>query len=833
MNCERWKGEQMDSERRNDGQKKWKQRDWKQKNWKQKIKRRIKSKVYLALVLVLLLFYAGCSWEKEGARKNGGTVPGKIAAENGKTGADGEASAKQGGKGQEEKETTKWSVTHRALPHLFETATIQGGKIVGCYYDGLGVGVSVCNAETGEELQNFQIRERMEISSVSASGEEILLLGNQEDQVCLWEIKADGDVKKRDSKRDSFKVENLGIFPSVESFFADGNGHYYLWYRMSVPMAEAYGTEELVHNLQTWLDRVYVLDSDKNCICYEQIPDSNGNKLLCVLFDEEDRPYMLARDEDGIYVRRMRTEERAPYEKNRLEGLDVYDLERGKYFDVTQEGLTFLKGGALHLFRLEFTEGGSLAGLERAGKDSLAGLEQARDERLLELAQAGIYEEDVIAMSASGEGVELIDNRAGADRSEYTRITKGEESERVRVTLAVMELSQQMKKAIADFNRNQSEITIEPVIYVKDHDFDAGYQRLQLDLIQGKAPDLIDTAGIDVDVLAGAGSFADLYPFLDGDQELGRDALALSVLKAYETAGKLHVLAPNFYLYSTWGAKSVVQGRSGVSMEELMEILRENGGDVNSIYGFSADESVLRTLCTSEMDEFIDWDEAFCDFENERFWQVLRFAKEYKGKGFESLYNALREKDILFVTSMLSGVEDCCLWSGLFGEPIEFIGCPTASGSGTVAYLGGGIAMNEKAKHPAECWKFIREYVRNGYDEGLGFPLLLDRLEEVLLDSMQEKMVLGEEGKAVKQVRRSYQERDNRQARIYVYKASKNDVEAVRRLIESVSGKYVYHNEIMNIIEEEAESYFQNAKDERQVAAIIQNRVQLYLKENQ
>ena len=42
-----------------------------------------------------------------------------------------------------------------------------------------------------------------------------------------------------------------------------------------------------------------------------------------------------------------------------------------------------------------------------------------------------------------------------------------------------------------------------------------------------------------------------------------------------------------------------------------------------------------------------------------------------------------------------------------------------------------------------------------------------------------------------------------------------------------------YHVEIMKIIEEEAESYFEGQKYAKQVADVIQNRVQLYLLEKQ
>lgn len=66
-----------------------------------------------------------------------------------------------------------------------------------------------------------------------------------------------------------------------------------------------------------------------------------------------------------------------------------------------------------------------------------------------------------------------------------------------------------------------------------------------------------------------------------------------------------------------------------------------------------------------------------------------------------------------------------------------------------------------------------------------------------------------------------------------MFKASQEETGMIRNLIDNVFGKHAYHVEIVKIIEEEAESYFQGRKTAEQVAEIIQNRVQLYLHENQ
>ena len=127
----------------------------------------------------------------------------------------------------------------------------------------------------------------------------------------------------------------------------------------------------------------------------------------------------------------------------------------------------------------------------------------------------------------------------------------------------------------------------------------------------------------------------------------------------------------------------------------------------------------------------------------------------------------------------------------------------------------------------------MKEYLYGGYREGLGFPIIRERLSEVLKASTEEEYTLNEVGKKERCMKKSYQERNNKKATVHVFKASQEEVDVIRNLIDNVSGKHAYHMEIMKIIEEEAESYFQGQKTAEQVAEIIQSRVQLYLYENQ
>lgn len=66
---------------------------------------------------------------------------------------------------------------------------------------------------------------------------------------------------------------------------------------------------------------------------------------------------------------------------------------------------------------------------------------------------------------------------------------------------------------------------------------------------------------------------------------------------------------------------------------------------------------------------------------------------------------------------------------------------------------------------------------------------------------------------------------------IDVYAASKEQVDRVREMIDMARNGESMNSEILNIILEEADRYFEGNKSVDDVAAVIQNRVQLYLNE--
>lgn len=708
------------------------------------------------------------------------------------------ASDADGQKDMGEKPQLHWHVSHSPLSEQYEGATMDGGKIYAYRYVEGGVDISVFAADTVEQTASYGIPDVTEVISISANdSEQICLWGSTENGNALWQVSPNGDIRTIED----IEVEDLGLFPKLKNFYADSNGLYYIWYTMRVPCAEVY--EDGEENVYTALDRIYVKDQQMNTILYEQIPDSYLNKLLSMAFDEEGIPVMLARDRDGYYVQRMRTAVGEKYEPRRLETGESVNLERSGRFAHTKEGLLYVQEGALYLYHLS----------------------DSRNEKLLELAGVGIQEEDIIYLGMDGSTIEVIDNYRGLGHSEYSVIAEGE-SPKTQLTLGVTMLQPEMRRMIASFNRYQNEVTIEPIVYVEGWDYDAGYGKLMLDIIQGKAPDLIT---IYDENLARNGTYSDLYAFMQEDAELKKEDFVSNVLRVYEVNGRLHTIAPSFLVHTMWGAGSTVNGRKGIDAAEMIRLLQSKGGDINSIDGFSADENVLTTLCGLSMDQFIDWSEGTCDFTGNEFQQIIDFTKEYEGKPYESLYRALRNGDVLLTLGLMTSVEDYRLASELYGENVQFIGYPTGRGNGSAAqFTGDSLAINSKSEHQKEAWEFVKYYVQNGYS-GTGFPIVQERFDSVLEESLHEMLVPDEDGKSSKVAKTGYTERDVISIRIF--KCEPEDVEAIRALVNDVSDKFEYHTEIQKIIDEEVPFYLNGQKGIEEVCKTIQNRVQLYLDE--
>ncbi|MCD7750893.1 MAG: extracellular solute-binding protein [Lachnospiraceae bacterium] len=703
--------------------------------------------------------------------------------------------------------------SHVALEGRFEKAIVLDDTVYGCSLSVEGLTVIRQDVQSETVLQQILIADVDEVYGLVAAQEDaVLVVASQEGIVSCWEI-------SEGSSQAELLYEDIGLEDLKDGEVSDcmicqdQEGHYYFWVNAVLP-ANRYSDDADEKTLMN-VGRVYVKDSLMQTLYYEEIPVMKGSRMLGFCFDDEGNPLILAKDSSGSYVKIMDADTQESTEQ-RIDGLEV--MADADAFAVVEGGLLYCQGTYLYEYRVE--------------EQSIA--------TLLDLSVFGITASDIIYLCINDGVYEIVDNY-GTDNSEYACIREGV-SEEIVLTLGINAANLEagytnLYKCVTQFNRYNDNIRIELVNYYDEtaeagSGFDVGRDQLSLDLVRGTAPDLMVVTESMRDMLADKGVFVDLYEMMELDADFDRDDLMTQVTDLYESNGKLYSLAPDFFLMSIWGSSDVIQGRSGVTLTEFEEILEENGRDVNAVWGFYAGEAVLTTLCEINWDVLIDWESRTCDFESETFRMMMEFAAERViGSSTGASYrDSIRSGECLMEMGSIASVADHQLEEAIWDTDLEYIGYPTENGSGTaLKFISDQLAINANSEQKEAAWEFLKYYLTGL--SGHGFPVVTALFEEQMELAMEDDYEWAIDAGEIQLMNKGVYTDNSTGESICVYKASQEDVDTVIGLINSADRRYYSFTEVENIITEEAAYYFAGQKSFEEVAALIQNRVQLYLNE--
>ncbi len=425
----------------------------------------------------------------------------------------------------------------------------------------------------------------------------------------------------------------------------------------------------------------------------------------------------------------------------------------------------------------------------------------------------------------------------------YLTKKKGSEvPEKVILTYATMSLDYDLRKKIIEFNRTNTEYRVEVKEYMSNtDDYQTAQSQFNAAMVSGKAPDIMDISYGVMSRYVQKGLVTDLYPYLDKDPELKREDYLENVLNAYGQDGKLYGMAPRFYIGTVVARVSDVGDRRSITLDELMNIVDEMPENT-TLYDFSTKSSVLMNNVMLNMDEYINWSTGECNLNGEEFIKVLEFANKFDleynyDEEMQDMATRLKDGSLMMFNTSVSSVQEYQMMELLFGEPIAFIGYPTNGENGS--FLGGSgsmLAMNAKSKHKDGVWQFIRMGITKESQEdsenltNWGFPIMKSALEIRFEQDMTEEYYELPDGTKQKSPKSSWGGFYGVNADVYA--ATEEQIEIVRNYIGSVDSLFHYDEDLYDIINEEVAAYFEGQKSAKEVAEIIQNRVQIYVSEN-
>lgn len=416
---------------------------------------------------------------------------------------------------------------------------------------------------------------------------------------------------------------------------------------------------------------------------------------------------------------------------------------------------------------------------------------------------------------------------------EYATFRKGlkSEVEKEIVTLGTAYLDYTLKERIIDFNKSNTQYRVSVKVYGDGEDVDAGLTLLDTAINTKGEIDLVDLSQSSGKKYAKAGALADLYELMNNDSTIKKEDLFENILSAWEYDGKLYQIAPAFTLRAAASSKSYVDSLGDWNVDKLIELRNTYPDSAFLEYGYQ--QSALDFALTGAMSDFVNTEEATCDFENEEFYKILEFAKTFPKEADydKNTWEQIQSGDVLFTSLDIYDVQAIDIYNQLFDGGISIVGYPSKDG-GVVTVSGSlSVGISATSTHTEGAWAFISSLLTEDAMESYydGLPLRISSFDEKMKDEMEVSTYVDENGVTQKVSKGGWGYED---IMIEYYGATQDEVDELKRVISSATGVVSVDEQITNIITEETQAFFEGQKSAEEVASVIQSRAKIYLAEN-
>ncbi len=434
-----------------------------------------------------------------------------------------------------------------------------------------------------------------------------------------------------------------------------------------------------------------------------------------------------------------------------------------------------------------------------------------------------------------------------------TKKKTAELPQKTQIVVGTISTRQELQAAAVAFNKKSDTYHVSIRAYVDDNAvwtetlYSDAASRLRSDIVSGtNSPDIIylDSSIGNLEKMTMNGAFEDLTPYLEKSSVLSKDDYLDNVLGGYTYGGKLVGIPKNFTVSTIVGKASDFGGKESWTVEDMIAYADAHPG--KQLFEYGTKQSILDLFmrCSSKL--YIDYSTGKCTFDSKEFQNLLQFVNnfptefEWNEDDQRSTPLKLQAGDVLLAMVSISSFNEIQLYEAMFDEPITCIGFPTAEGgSGCMLSVSGGMGISAKAKDKEGAWAFLESYLTEEsrmFDWGISARK--SKMEEAIAEAVKVEYATDEDGNPIL-------DEDGNPIELgsggigygdweYMYHTpTQEEVDLIVKLIESATSESATDEQILTIIVEEAEPFFQGQKSVEDVSGIIQSRIQLYMNENQ
>lgn len=354
--------------------------------------------------------------------------------------------------------------------------------------------------------------------------------------------------------------------------------------------------------------------------------------------------------------------------------------------------------------------------------------------------------------------------------------------------------------------------------------------RVMAELAAGKGADIYYVSARDMKVLYESGILADLSGVL---QEESRAAIYQGVLDSGMIDGFQVGLAPSAYINALM-VRNDLCNESYWNWENVLELYEKDRSNLEYLFvdyfgWLNSSTDILRVFLPSlDASPFVNLEEGTCNFTDPVFIKILEVAREYDRDKYDDMIEKIHENQVAAFRLSRMDFNWFSNLMGQYGEQYRLIGFPTENGNANFWECEYFLVVNRETMHMDQVKQFLNFlFCKDSqyYDIPGFFSVRGDMLEEHIVLAPDWDANLDSE-------RYAYYDNGGGSYSLLSLKAPGISwLEEYQELAENAVPCVGDESFIWQIIEEEVGSLFAGDKDSQSVANLIQNRVQLYLNE--
>lgn len=406
-----------------------------------------------------------------------------------------------------------------------------------------------------------------------------------------------------------------------------------------------------------------------------------------------------------------------------------------------------------------------------------------------------------------------------------SRKDKDEVPKKKEIVIAALQSDADLSSLVVNFNKSQDEYHVTIRTCQEDDGVTSredAYTRLNASLLGTDPPDLLYLSNIWYgDELAVHGYLEDLKPFLASSERIGLDDFYPELLSYGTCSDVLYTIPYRFQFDTIEVPMSEWDGTLGWKYAQMLEYLEEN----SEYNPFGAFFIIRIFLLQNTIDYFVDEDQGEAYFDSPEFLKLLSYMKECMEK--EGMMDPDRRRIIWWTPC--SKLSDFGTKNEDYGEGFAFVGYPNPDGTMRTILRGGlEFAIVSTAGNKEGAWMFMEDLLSSEpAEKNLWIDQLLSNQNNMQKFIDKELAMYGQE----------YEEgldEDGNVIRYYSdHSITQTHVDNFERTL-AAGRKVSSMNMVLGaIVLEEADDYFNGTKSAEEVVDIIQNKVKLYLAEDQ